>query len=236
MTEFPQRLSGFAAAFGARDMQCMAQYPWYRDADPELPRDLKPDMLRLKTDRLRTALSQAGSALCAARFEMLDVVGFNREISRLKNKSKALSQLLSGLMVYLWDAFGSEGVWLAVDKQGGRHHYLDLLYANFPFMSIVTLEEAAERSVYVIESRDRCMRVAFEAKCDRRHLPTALASMLSKYVREVFVGLLNDYWRRRVPDLKPTAGYYTDGKRFLADIDEARRKEDIPLTLLERCR
>ncbi|MFN8706319.1 MAG: hypothetical protein ACK50J_06520, partial [Planctomyces sp.] len=45
-------------------------------------------------------------------------------------------------------------------------------------------------------------------------LPVALASMVSKYIREVLMVRLNAFWQNQVPDLKPTKGYPLDAKRF----------------------
>ena len=58
-------------------------------------------------------------------------------------------------------------------------------------------------------------------QAEERHLPVALASMFAKYVRELLMGAFNHYWQQVVPGLRPTAGYYTDAMRFLADIDPA---------------
>ena len=53
---------------------------------------------------------------------------------------------------------------------------------------------------------------------ESRHLLVALASLISKYVRELLMESFNAYWSREVPGLRPTAGYYQDGLRFLKDI------------------
>jgi hypothetical protein len=47
----------------------------------------------------------------------------------------------------------------------------------------------------------------------------ALASMTAKYVRELLMDRFNRFWQHHAPDLKPTAGYVQDGRRFLAEID-----------------
>ena len=52
--------------------------------------------------------------------------------------------------------------------------------------------------------------------------------MLAKYLRESLMRRLSRYWQARVPGLAPTAGYYTDGMRFLADIADARRAMRVP--------
>ena len=45
--------------------------------------------------------------------------------------------------------------------------------------------------------------------------------MVSKYVREMFLRLFNDFWAGHVQGLEPTAGYYVDGRRFYGEIEPA---------------
>jgi hypothetical protein len=51
-----------------------------------------------------------------------------------------------------------------------------------------------------------------------RFMPTALASMTAKYLRELSMQAFNEFWRAFVPELKPTAGYYRDAWRFKKEI------------------
>ena len=55
----------------------------------------------------------------------------------------------------------------------------------------------------------------------------ALAWMASKYLRELAMRALNEYWCRRVPGLQPTAGYPHDARRFRTDIAETQRRLKI---------
>ena len=64
------------------------------------------------------------------------------------------------------------------------------------------------------------MRVRFLRKADAVDPAAALASMTAKYVRELFMESLNAFFAARVEGLKPTAGYYSDGRRFLADVED----------------
>jgi ribonuclease HII len=63
------------------------------------------------------------------------------------------------------------------------------------------------------------MRISFMVDAEESHMPVALASMVSKYTRELLMDRLNAYFIRRIPGLKPTAGYAQDGKRFLEDLN-----------------
>ena len=58
--------------------------------------------------------------------------------------------------------------------------------------------------------------------------------MASKYLRELAMRALNDYWRGRVPGLRATAGYPQDAKRFRADIAETQAKLHIADRVLWR--
>ena len=66
------------------------------------------------------------------------------------------------------------------------------------------------------------------------HVPAALASMASKYLRELAMRAFNEFWRRRVEGLHPTAGYPQDAKRFKADIAAAQTALGIDDDLLWR--
>lgn len=232
----PNCVSRFTSRLCGRNLSGLSAYPWYRGNDPSLPRQAAPDDIQRHTLALTEGLASAGASLCAARFELLDVATFNRDVRACNNKSVVLAQRTSVLMADLRERFGTEDIRLTVDKQGGRNYYGNFLSATFPFSQIRTEVESAELSAYVIEDGARRMSVSFKRKADRDDLPAALASMLSKYTRELFMEMLNVFWTQRVPGLRPTAGYVTDGRRFLAEIDEARRAEGIPLSLLARCR
>ena len=76
--------------------------------------------------------------------------------------------------------------------------------------------------------------MTIQPRADADHLCVALASMLSKYVREVLMEQFNQFWQRHVPGLKPTAGYPTDAVRFFADIGAAVTRLGVPVESLWR--
>ena len=65
-------------------------------------------------------------------------------------------------------------------------------------------------------------------------LAVALASIFSKYIRELFMRPFNAFWAERVPGLRPTAGYAADAGRFLRDTAATRHQLAIPDHLLIR--
>jgi len=56
----------------------------------------------------------------------------------------------------------------------------------------------------------------------------------SKYVRELFMRLFNDYWCAQQAALRPTAGYYGDAQRWLDDADPVLRRLQVDRRLLVR--
>jgi hypothetical protein len=73
--------------------------------------------------------------------------------------------------------------------------------------------ESHAESHYEWGSGDDQMRVTFRMEGER-FLPTALASMTAKYLRELSMRAFNEFWCARVPGLRPTAGYPRDAPRF----------------------
>jgi hypothetical protein len=124
---------------------------------------------------------------------------------------------------------------LVCDKHGGRNRYGPLLAQHFPDWLVEVRGEASQRSIYRFGPPQRRIEACFRTNAESC-LPAALASMASKYLRELAMRALNDYWRRCVPGLRPTAGYPQDAKRFRLDIAEAQAKLNIDERVLWRMR
>jgi len=107
---------------------------------------------------------------------------------------------------------------IVCDKHGGRNRYAAQLMAEFVPSTLIAERESAGTSRYRMTVDGRSVRIRFDAKADRNDTPVALASMAAKYVRELFMEGLNAFFAARIEGLRPTAGYYTDGRRFLDEI------------------
>jgi ribonuclease HII len=92
---------------------------------------------------------------------------------------------------------------------------------------VTPLVESAEESTYRIDGLNRPVTLVFAPRADSDALPVALASMLAKYLREVFMRQFNKFWQQHVPDLEPTAGYPNDSRRFYGLIQRAMRQLGI---------
>ena len=218
----------------------LAEYPWYAEAELPLPHCISATDVALAGNALASALGDAGASLAALRAEVVCVGEYNRMVQATNNKATALFDVNSRLFAQLWGSLwrgGSPGaVTLWVDRHGGRIHYRRPLQRLFPRCEFKIVAESDTRSSYRIAEGPRAMDIHFGVEFDRLHLPVALASMTCKYLRELFMVLLNRFWAERVGGLAPTAGYYTDGRRFLGEIDQAIREADVRRDLLQRCR
>lgn len=133
------------------------------------------------------------------------------------------------LAAVLGDAAGDEPALIVADKHGGRNRYHEFLPLAFGDRFIRCREERMERSRYQVGAAE----IRFETKAER-HLPVALASMISKYARELSMVLFNRYWMAKLPRLKPTAGYPNDAVRFRAEIAAMQRDLGIADDILWR--
>lgn len=212
---------------------------WAAGDDLALPRAADPEAIRRRGEALRTACAAAGIRLRYLRVRAVHEPEFNAGIAAAGNKAVALFTWVAPLLDAVWrvplEAPG--GARLATcDKQGGRDRYLAMLGAAYP--DAVTVRRGVEQrdcSEYTLRREEREAVIRFEAKGER-HLPVAAASMLAKYARELSMELLNAFWAGAVPELRATAGYPQDAKRFLADIEAARAARGIAREEMVRCR
>jgi ribonuclease HII len=150
---------------------------------------------------------------------------FNNLVHRWGTKAAVLA--LS--MVRLLRALPRDGEALSVviDKHGGRNCYAALLQPAFDGGLVLADTEGSQSSSYQVMDGNQRVQVTFQPRADANHFCVALASMVSKYLREVLMLEFNRFWEVKVPGLKPTAGYPGDSKRFWADIKMAVHKLGI---------
>jgi ribonuclease HII len=141
---------------------------------------------------------------------------FNSQVDELGNKATLLSTETLKIVRQLLDQ-ADDDVEVGCDKHGGRSKYAALLQQCVTQEFVMVGAESLDVSDYSFRESDRDVVIRFQAKGES-FLPTALASMVSKYVREVVMVLWNQFWQTKIPNLKPTKGYPVDAKRFKSDI------------------
>ena len=198
-------------------LERLSDYPWYQDigdysisidaADKEIAATVLADDLNLN-----------GIELLDLKSCCLDVAYYNKMVDAVKNKANVLFSATCGLIKSAYDNFGGDDLQIIVDRQGGRVHYRKNLQRMFGDMELKILRESPATSSYELQAGGKAMRVHFVVGADGRFLPVSLASMASKYLRELLIGSINRYFAGFGADLKPTAGYWKDGLRFIEDI------------------
>ena len=232
---YPADLAALLAVLCPNCVTRLWEYPWYeRAAHQPLPID-QPD-LRIAAKVFAEDMEAAGMRLVMLASHCLDVAHYNSMIANVRNKAQVLFVTTTRLIQQVLDRFGQQDVHILVDRQGGRVHYREHLLRSFPEMELRIVQETEQRSVYELRSHTRTVHVRFEVGADERHLPVSLASMVSKYIRELLIECMNRYFAEMNPDLKPTAGYWTDGLRFLDDLARCVPDLQIDRHRLVRCR
>ena len=101
------------------------------------------------------------------------------------------------------------------DKHGGRNFYAEPLRAAFPAAEVIPGLEGPDLSSYRLLLPTRApLTIELIPRADGDDGLVALASILSKSLREHWMDAFNAAWLARVPGLKPTAGYPVDAQRF----------------------
>jgi len=217
----------------------LGEYPWYREADLTLPVSASPLALAGKMRRLGRALERAGMRIAEVRAIPLEVLEFNGRVAARGSKGAVNAWAMGRFLRWLWRQEERREAAAVSDRLGGRERYGPLLAPLFPGSRLQILEQVHERQTYRIEERGgggRRLEIRFQKEGEEACFPTALASMTAKYLRELHMRLFNRWWLERAPEVRATAGYPQDARRFLGEIEAVRRRLEVPIDMLVRSR
>jgi len=195
----------------------LEDYPWYSGRNIDLPLCDGVGDIGTRANAVRRNMAEERVELLGVFAEPVLEGQFNDLISKTGNKAVAMLGTVLRAIDRILRCDPNPRVRLCVDRLGGRVHYREALQTAFPEYDLQILEECPERSAYRLVNSTRVCRVEFVAGGENRHFAIALASVFSKYLRELYMHVFNDYWSEQVTSLRPTAGYYTDAKRWLSD-------------------
>lgn len=229
--EFPATDTALIEKLGAE----IALRPWY-DSVIDLPVGQDADGLRIAAGRVGRALAAAGARCEGIWCRIISAGELNGQAEKLGTKSAVNFHAIMQLIDQIRRRWGGAHPRVIVDRQGGRTHYLRELQLAWPDSHLHILAESESLSRYRLEGGDRPMTVSFQKGAEAGHLPVALASMTAKYVRELLMLRLNRYFCRFLPELKPTAGYVQDGRRYVREIESVIRAEGLDRGSLIRSR
>lgn len=236
----------------------LAELAWYtKYAEQPVPVALAISEAQRLSRIAHTSLASHGIKLVDMHASVICEPHFNRVVTQMGSKGELLSRTTLDLVVRLLDtcsmpsipassadslansspqplAISCAAVEVFCDRQGGRKNYLPNLLAALPERWFVEKQVSAQRSSYQ-SSAEPALTVHFSVGGDS-FPPTALASMLAKYLRERLMSELNGYWKQFMPDLEPTAGYPVDARRFRNQIEELAQREQLLVDQWWRCK
>lgn len=223
----------------AVEAEVIARHPWYRELSRPLPRHVDAGALELRVEDLHRALAKARIELVDLGVRVVPEAELNRSFDETDNKSRTHWIQSRPLFRRVWERHAHGGAELWVDRHGGRMHYGSILAVDFQDASVELIDEAPERSSYRLTERrggPRRMTITFAERAEQASFAVALASCLAKHARETAMEAFNEWFAARHPGLEPTAGYTTDGRRWLADAARTLEREKIDRTCLVRSR
>jgi hypothetical protein len=243
----PAGFSDFLGAVAPQAMDDLGHHPWYAPAAGEtFPFEQDVLSLSLFSKALEAEMTRTGTRCVHLAAQVLPERKLNAMLEQTRNKASVLFSVAAVHLDYLLKTFGRQGLVIYCDRQGGREHYGQLLRLMFEDWPLEILREHDGHSEYMLHHPKKVttetgqtpppVRIVFREKGEEHCMSVALASMLSKYLREGLMRRFNAFWRQYLPDVAPTAGYYGDGQRFLQDIDAKRRELGIRDELLIRAR
>jgi ribonuclease HII len=209
-------------------------HPWYCHTTLPLPTTIEPAALNLSIRMLAREMKNANAKLVAVKSVPLVESRYNHLVGQIKNKSEIVFSQSMRLIMETLKNSPEKNVLACVDKQGGKDHYVRNLLRAFPGVQLSILTEGPDESAYTLTFPNRTIKIHFCQKGESKHLLIAWASIVSKYLREIFMHQFNAYWTRLDPTLQPTAGYWEDGQRFLKDIEPLLQQHNIPAEALIR--
>jgi ribonuclease HII len=227
LREFVQALAGDCCA--DLDNEC-----WYT-GQTALPVGADSDRLADLEETFHEACRDTGIAWAPLRSVVLPPRPFNDLVDRWGTKGAVLAHALAELL-RCEPGDDTEPIALVIDKHGGRNYYAAMLQEAIPDGMVVAQEESAGRSVYRVLGRSRPLSFTFQPRADAEHLCVALASMVSKYLRELFMREFNEFWLEKLPGLEPTAGYPGDARRFYDAIRPTAKRLGVEERVLWRSR
>jgi ribonuclease HII len=232
--ERPFPVSEYLTRFCPTAALDLASEPWYH-GETLLPFLGSPAELAAAAARFERCCSRGQVVWGPVRSVVVCPTRFNGLLDQKGTKAAVLGYGLAELLRDSRDLDGgAEPLSFVIDKHGGRNTYVALLQDALADGMVVAQEEGPARSVYRVLGLERAVHLTFQPRADQEHFCVALASMASKYLREVFMVQFNRFWQQQVPSLKPTAGYPGDAARFFASIRSAAERLGISEAALWR--
>ena len=216
---------------------------WLVGAEFQLPMLTDLEEIENLKERFLACCESVGVKLLEVQTSTLFPKKFNEAIESQGNKANVLSsttlEIVSKLLNSVTGPLPTDGkpqpVRIVCDKHGGRSKYAAVIQNCLTEQPVLVHEESRSTSRYSWTTDTADVAIEFNAGGESA-LPVALASMVSKYVREVYMKLWNRFWLTHLPGIKPTKGYPQDAKRFFSEIQSRCQELQIQRETVWRTR
>jgi hypothetical protein len=169
--------------------------------------------------------------VAAVRSVVVGPARFNAGLTSGGSKADVHYRAFERLLWPIWErSIDLVPTFVTADKHGGRHYYYPRLLQSFPEAWIDRGLEGPDLSRYTIRQEGRRLELDLMPRAEGASGLVAMASIVSKTVRELWMDVFNGYWSARVPGLRRTAGYSRDALRFRRDIEAAAAAEHCDAT------
>ena len=229
ISSFQQWMETFAVKWSVWS----APSPWFQTYDKPLPSALSQETLTELKELATNCLADSPVCFLGAKVWCLPAHRFNVLLDSFPTKGALLSHCSLTLARQITEEFTNTKIQIHCDKHGGRNQYSHILQQLFPEYLVEIHEESREISRYAWGPENQRVRCRFVAKGES-FMPAALASMYAKYTRELAMEAFNHWWAQHIPEIKPTAGYPQDAKRFLKEIEPLLQTLSISRNVLWR--
>ncbi len=190
------------------------QSPWFKNLKHTISNS---ESIQLNTDHIQHLADTTSAEILQLRSSIQTAAMLNNLFMQNLNKSEVLLQQSGKHIRHIIDTFPDEPLRIVVDKQGGKTYYAAYLMDLLAGKWIEPIHESANSSLYKIGTDQY---IEFIPKADQREFTVALASMFSKFLRELLMDEFNHFFISKNPTLKPTAGYPEDARRFIDELTE----------------
>ncbi|WP_435011357.1 hypothetical protein P12x_002664 [Tundrisphaera lichenicola] len=209
----PSTIGQLIEILGAGTLDDAELSPWLDGIDPKYP-ELRSRSLA-DTTLARRPLDGAPWKVVDVRSVVVGPRAFNDGLEATGSKALVHFAAFARLLAHVRSTT-PEGQAVAIrsDKHGGRHFYGGLLAGAFPEARIARGPEGPDLSHYEVIEPNLRLALSLVPRADADDGLVALASIVSKAIREAWMDAFNKHWIARVPGLRPTAGYPVDAARF----------------------
>jgi hypothetical protein len=234
LPESPEEL--LARLLSARCLTSLTEHPWYADRGERLPLDGERAALADAAGGLAAGCGTSATRPVWLASRMLAEAEYNRRVARTDNKATVLAELVVELLAGVRRSAGAEALHVVVDRLGGRTDYAPLLAMAFPEGFVWQLGSTEAEQAYRVDGLAGPTWVSFRVKADRDCFTAALASMVSKYLRELCMRRFNAWWQGVDANLPATTGYHADAGPFLEAAAPHRARLGLADEMLIRSR